>query len=107
MEALTIPVKLYVHYLTAAYSQEKYMVATCDMSRSFPDQYVLLETLNISININQPEPIDIIALQVDQLRNKKDQIIAAAQREITTVEDKIQQLLCIDHSPIEENEVPF
>lgn len=107
MEALTIPIKLYVHYVTSAYSQDKYVVFTSDMSRNYPDQYVLLETRDISININQPEPFDIIALQVDQLRNQKDQIIATAQRDITAVEDKIQQLLCIDHSPIEENEFPF
>lgn len=107
MEALTIPVKLYVHYATAAYAQNKYIVATGDMSRSFPDQYVLLETRDISININQPEPIDIIALQVDQLRNKKDELAAIAQREIAMVDDKIQQLLCIDHSPIDAFEIPF
>ncbi|WOJ32670.1 hypothetical protein R1917_10180 [Citrobacter koseri] len=107
MEALTIPVKLYIHYHTNTFSQEKIIVATCDMSRNFPDQYVLLETRDITIDVNQPEPFDIIALQVDQLRDQKDNIAAVAQRQISQVDDKIQQLLCIDHSPVQESDIPF
>lgn len=74
MEALAIPVKLYIHYNANTFSPDKYIVATCDMSRTFPDQYVLLETRDISIDVNQPEPFDIIALQVDQLRGQKEKI---------------------------------
>ncbi|HDZ8012171.1 TPA: hypothetical protein RUS85_002781 [Citrobacter amalonaticus] len=107
MEALTIPVKLYIHYNANTFSQEKIIVATCDMSRSFPDQYVLLETRNISIDVNQPEPFDIIALQVDQLRDQKEKIATLAQSQIALVDDKIQQLLCIDHSPVQESDIPF
>lgn len=62
MEALAIPVKLYIHYNANTFSPDKYIVATCDMSRTFPDQYVLLETRDISIDVNQPEPFDIIAV---------------------------------------------
>lgn len=72
MEALAIPVKLYIHYNANTFAQEKVIVSTCDMSRTFPDQYVLLETRDISIDVNQPEPFDIIALQVDQLRGQKE-----------------------------------
>lgn len=107
MEALTIPVTLYIHYNANAFSQEKIIVATCDMSRSFPDQYVLLETRNISIDVNQPEPFDIIALQVDQLRDQKEKIATLAQSQIAQVDDKIQQLLCIDHSPVQESDIPY
>lgn len=74
MEALAIPVKLYIHYNANTFAQEKVIVSTCDMSRTFPDQYVLLETRDISIDVNQPEPFDIIALQVDQLRGQKEKI---------------------------------
>lgn len=107
MEALTIPVKLYIHYITNSFSSDKYHASTCDMSQSYPDMYVLLETRDINLDINQPEPFDIIALQVDQLRGQKEHIAADAQRQIAAVDDKIQQLLCIDHSPIEESDVPF
>ena len=107
MEALTIPVKLYIHYSINTFSQNKYVVSICDMSRNYPEQYVLLETRDITVDVNQPEPFDIIALQVDQLRGKKEEIVATAQRHIAQVEDKIQQLLCIEHSPVNEDEFPF
>lgn len=107
MEALAIPVKLYIHYHTQTFSSDKYIVATCDMSRSFPDTYVLLETREITLDINQPEPFDIIALQVDQLRGQKETIAAEAQHQIDRVNDKIQQLLCIDHTPVQESDIPF
>lgn len=58
------------------------------MSRSFPDQYVLLETRNISIDVNQPEPFDIIALQVDQLRDQKEKIATLAQSQIAWLTTK-------------------
>ena len=107
MEALTIPVKLYIHYATNTFSSEKFMIFTCDMSQNYPDAYVLLETREINIEVNQPEPFDIIALQVDQLRAQKETITTDAKRQIAAVDDKIQQLLCIAHSPIEESDVPF
>jgi len=107
MEALAIPVKLYIHYHTKTFSPDKYIIATCDMSRNYPDSYVLLETREITLDINQPEPFDIIALQVDQLRDQKETILAEAQRQISQVEDKIQQLLCIDHTPVQESDIPF
>ncbi|HFK4477327.1 TPA: hypothetical protein ACG0LC_001063 [Citrobacter sedlakii] len=107
MEALTIPVKLYIHYNANTFSQEKITVATCDMSRTFPERYVLLETRDISIDVNHPEPFDIIALQVDQLREQKEKIATRAQQQIAQVDDKIQQLLCIDHSPVQESDIPY
>lgn len=107
MEALAIPVKLYIHYNANTFAQEKVIVSTCDISRTFPDQYVLLETRDISIDVNQPEPFDIIALQVDQLRGQKEKIATLAKHQIAQVDDKIQQLLCIDHSPVQESDIPF
>ena len=71
MEALNIPVKLYVHYHLSTFSQNKFIVSVCDMSRHFPDQYVLLETHNINIAVNQPEPLDrttVKSRQCDALR---------------------------------------
>lgn len=107
MEALTIPVKLYIHHVTSPYSAEKFFICTSDMSQHAPDYYILLETRDIEIQVNSPDAFDLIALQVDQLRSQKQTIADTAQREIAAVDDKIQQLLCIDHSPVEENDVPF
>lgn len=107
MEALAIPVKLYIHYNANTFSPEKYIVATCDMSRNYPETYVLLETREITLDVNRPEPFDIIALHVDQLRGQKETIAAEAQRQIARVDDKIQQLLCIDHTPVQESDIPF
>lgn len=105
MEALTIPVTLYIHYATS-FLTNKFVVATADFTKSSPDQYVLLETRKIELTVNQPEPIDIIGLQVDLLREQKAKIAADAQQKIAIVEDKIQQLLCIDYTP-EEDEIPY
>lgn len=91
MEALAIPVKLYIHYNANTFAQEKVIVSTCDMSRTFPDQYVLLETRDISIDVNQPEPFDIIALQVDQLRGQKEKIATLAKHQISR--QKLFQIL--------------
>ncbi|WP_407084778.1 hypothetical protein [Pluralibacter gergoviae] len=107
MEALTIPVKLYIHYATRSYIDEKIVVTSCDMSRNHPDMYILLEIRDIEIQVNSPDAFDLIALQVDQLRSQKKTIAETAQRQLAAVDDKIQQLLCIDHSPVEENDVPF
>ena len=49
----------------------KSLVATVDMSKGFPDRYILLESREIEITVNQPQPIDIIGLQVEQLREQK------------------------------------
>lgn len=104
MEAHTIPVTLYVHFNTFT---NNYFVATCDMSKSAPDRYVLLEKREISFALDIPDPFSLIALQVDQLRRQKEQILAEAHLRQAEIDDKIQQLLCIDHTPGDVNHIPF
>lgn len=106
MEARTIPVTLFIHYATSTFSHEKLLVATVDMSKNFPDRYILLESLEIEITVNQPEPIDIIGLQVEQLREQKQKTVADAQQRIAAIDDKIQQLLCIEYTP-DTDELPY
>ncbi|HBQ2245532.1 TPA: hypothetical protein L7O74_000436 [Klebsiella pneumoniae] len=77
------------------------------MSQQYPDLYVLVTTKTVEVAIPALEPIDIIGMQVNALRAKKEKISAEAKKELGVIEDQIQQLLCIDHSPIEENDVPF
>lgn len=106
MEARTIPVTLFIHYATSTFSHEKLLVATVDMSKNFPARYILLESREIEITVNQPEPIDIIGLQVEQLREQKQKTVADAQQRIAAIDDKIQQLLCIEYTP-DTDELPY
>ena len=109
MEArTTIPVKLYVNYAfpTSTFCPGEILVATVDMSKGFPDRYILLDSREIEITVNQPQPIDIIGLQVEQLREQKQNTAADAQQRIAAIDDKIQQLLCIEYTP-DTDELPY
>ncbi|MBZ7534634.1 hypothetical protein FMK99_02930 [Klebsiella quasipneumoniae] len=77
------------------------------MSQKFPGIYVLVSTKTLDLPIPPLEPIDIIGMQVNALRARKEQISVEADMQLNVIEDQIQQLLCIDHSPIEENDAPF
>ncbi len=92
---------------TNPYLPTSYHSFTCDMSQQYPDLYVLVTTKTVEVPIPALEPIDIIGMQVNALRAKKEKISAEAKKELGVIEDQIQQLLCIDHSPIEESDVPF
>lgn len=107
MEALTIPVTIYVLATTSPYLPTSYSSFTCDMSQHYPDLYVLVATKTVEVAIPELEPVDIIGMQVNSLRAKKEKISAESIAQISVIEDQIQQLLCIDHSPIEESDVPF
>ncbi|MDR8482126.1 hypothetical protein, partial [Serratia nevei] len=75
MKALQIPVTLFIHANVSQYTQEKISVFTMDMSQ-YPE-YVLLETRTIHIDVNQPEPIDIIGKQVEALQLEKARLADA------------------------------
>ncbi|SMG60197.1 hypothetical protein [Cedecea sp. NFIX57] len=107
MEALPIQVKLYIHFATSEFLSEKIIVSTGDMSRNNPEHYVLLEERTVTLNVKMPDAFEIIGRQVSGLRAAKELIAAKAHREQAAIDDKIQQLLCIDHSPIEESDIPF
>ncbi|EMX7088525.1 TPA: hypothetical protein MAL24_003055 [Klebsiella pneumoniae] len=77
------------------------------MSQQYPDLYVLVTTKTLEVAIPALEPIDIIGMQVNALRAKKEQIFADTNKQLSIIDDQIQQLLCIDHPPIEESDVPF
>ncbi|HDR2893563.1 TPA: hypothetical protein I4G69_004481 [Enterobacter asburiae] len=107
MEALTIPVTLYIHASANPHVPAIYTVNVCDMSQNYPQLYVLLETRTICLELNPPEPIDIIGKKVERLQKEKASIVDQAHQRIAFIEDKIQQLLCIDHSTIQESDIPF
>ncbi|MDQ9395344.1 MULTISPECIES: hypothetical protein [Serratia] len=104
MKALQIPVTLFIHATTFPLT-EGFEVATADMT-SFRG-YVLLETRQIHIDVNQPEPIDIIGKQVEVLQLEKARLADATYKRIAEIDDQVQQLLCIEHCPIEADELPY
>ncbi|MFC0228018.1 hypothetical protein [Serratia aquatilis] len=109
MKALQIPVKLYIHALTRplpSQAELPYVISSADLT-NISDVYVLLETRVISIEVIEPEPIDVIGKQVDALRAQKERIAAESHRQQSVIDDKIQQLLCIEHSPVDEHELPY
>ncbi|EPH7219873.1 TPA: hypothetical protein ACKP06_000433 [Serratia marcescens] len=105
MKALQIPVTLFIHANVSQYTQEKISVFTMDMSQ-YPE-YVLLETRTIHIDVNQLEPIDIIGKQVEALQQEKARLADATYKRIAEIDDQVQQLLCIEHCPIEADELPY
>ncbi|MGQ6496440.1 hypothetical protein ACUNE2_02120 [Serratia sp. IR-2025] len=105
MKALQIPVTLFIHANVSQYTQEKISVFTMDMSQ-YPE-YVLLETRTIHIDVNHPEPIDIIGKQVEALKLEKARLADATYKRIAEIDDQVQQLLCIEHCPIEADELPY
>ncbi len=105
MKALQIPVTLFIHANVSQYTQEKISVFTMDMSQ-YPE-YVLLETRTIHIDVNQPEPIDIIGKQVEALQLEKARLADATYKRIAEIDDQAQQLLCIEHCPVDADELPY
>lgn len=105
MKALQIPVTLFIHANVSQYTQEKISVFTMDMSQ-YPE-YVLLETRTIHIDVNQPEPIDIIGKQVEALQLEKARLADATYKRIAEIDDQVQQLLCIEHCPVDADELPY
>lgn len=104
MKALQIPVTLYIY--TNPYAPG-YTVSTAEGMEIINPGYVLLDTQPITVSFAEPEPIDIIGKQVANLRTQKERIAAESHRQQSIIDDKIQQLLCIDHSPVDEHEFPF
>lgn len=105
MKALQIPVTLFIHANVSQYTQEKISVFTMDMSQ-YPE-YVLLETRTIHIDVNQPETIDIIGKQVEALQLEKTRLADATYKRIAEIDDQVQQLLCIEHCPVDADELPY
>ncbi|MFI3355522.1 hypothetical protein U2438_29265, partial [Klebsiella pneumoniae] len=60
------------------------------MSQQYPDLYVLVTTKTVEVPIPALEPIDIIGMQVNALRAKKEKISAEAKKELGVIEDQIQ-----------------
>ncbi|WP_145494948.1 hypothetical protein [Yersinia massiliensis] len=111
MTALQITTTIYIH--TNPYSTSKddrFTVHTCDMSQG-GSAYVLLETREITIPFDEPDPFEIISKHVDSLRSEKKKIAAESYHKQSLIDDQIQALLCIEHdtpaSVSDDTEIPF
>lgn len=62
MEALTIPVTVYVMATTNPYLPTSYHSFTCDMSQQYPDLYVLVTTKTVEVPILMPGAINAESL---------------------------------------------
>lgn len=85
MEALTIPVTIYVLATTNPFLPTSYHASTCDMSQKFPGVYVLVSTKTLELPIPPLEPIDIIGMQVNALRARKEQISVEADIQLNVI----------------------
>jgi len=106
MEAHTLNIKLFIHLSLKPFNTKKFYVFMHDLSVEYPDDYVLLEVRELSLDVRVPEPIDVVSKHVAQLQAKKERITASASMQIAALDDKIQQLLCIEHTP-ENDHIPF
>lgn len=111
MTALQITTQLYIHVNPhSTMKANRFIVSTCDMSQSTP-AYALLETREITIAFDEPDPFEIISKQVDSLRAQKERLAAESYRHKLLIDDQIQALLCIEHSTpsnvSDDTEIPF
>ncbi|QDW33817.1 hypothetical protein FFE93_012590 [Yersinia sp. KBS0713] len=111
MTALQITTTLYIHVNPhSALKDNRFIVCTCDMSQSAP-AYALLETREITLAFDEPDPFEIISKQVDSLRAQKERLAAESYRHQLLIDDQIQALLCIEHttssSVTDDNDIPF
>ena len=72
-------------------------VSTSDLSQGWPD-YILLSTQEVEFTVEKTDA-DLVREQIEGLEKTKTNVRADAQREIMRLDEKIQSLLAITHSP--------
>ena len=72
----------------------------------FPNSPTLSNGVKIEITVTQPEQIDSIGVQVEQLREPKQKTLPDSQQRIAASDHKIQHLLCIEYTP-DTDELPY
>lgn len=102
----TVSIKLFIHLSLLPFKKKPIYVSQFNLSQEYPDDYVLIDVRTIELDVAVPEPIDVLSKRVTQLQDQKDRIAASASMQIAALEDRIQQLLCIEHNP-ENDHIPF
>ncbi len=110
-----LPLTLYIHY---SETLGAFIALGADISKINTD-LTFIDTRTIEIEFDEPSNVDLINLRVSQLREAKSQIAAEAHLKQSSIDDKIQSLLCIEqisdtHEPHvdisdsgEFDEIPF
>ena len=111
MTALQITTTLYIHVNPhSTMEANRFIVCSCDMSQSTP-AYALLETREVTLSFDEPDPFEIISKQVDSLGAQKERLAAESYRHQLLIDDQIQALLCIEHGTpsniSDDTEIPF
>ena len=69
----------------------------CDMSEY---GYVLLDTVEVSVDYDLPEDFNFTQCEIDLLKKKKKSVQAEAQKTITRIDEQIQRLQCIEYKGV-------
>lgn len=90
-------VKAYLHWHKYDWQDEAtYQLDCADMTKVSPD-YVLVREMFIEVEV--PDNFDPTPKQIAALREKKQEILAAAHVQAENIEGQIQSLLSIEFKP--------
>lgn len=93
---MKVKIKGIIHWQCYEWDEPKYALWSTDMSSAGP-QYVPIQPHEFEVDI--PDDFDPRPKQVEALRQKKKEVLAAAQEKVNNLEDQIQRLLCIEFKP--------
>ena len=95
---MKVTIKGFIHLYKSMYlgDLDEYQFHMHDMSDMGPE-YVLIQPHEFEVEI--PDDFDPRPGMIDGLRKQQQQTLADAQLKVTRIEERIQQLLCIEHKP--------
>lgn len=93
---MRVKIKIFLHWQHNTYKDSPWEIWSCDMSGSFKDCVLVGER---EVEVEVPDDFDPRPGMIDALKKQKTQVLAEAQRKATQIEERIQQLLCIEHKP--------
>lgn len=92
----TVTIKQHVHASRSYDGQISYSLFAAPF-----DQHGYIPLFEQEFTIEIPDDFDLNDKEVQSLKAEKARIQAEAQMEITRIEERIRNLLCIEHKPIE------
>ena len=94
---MKIKTKVLVHWhMNSWQTKPEWIINSHDMTCCGPE-YVVAAKQEIEVEV--PDDFDPRPKQIDSLRKKKDEVLAAAQMQVNNIEEQIQRLLCLEYKP--------
>jgi hypothetical protein len=93
---MKVTIKGIIHWQDSGYTPPQFRLWPQDMSSCGPE-YVPIQPHEMEVEI--PDDFDPRPKQVEILRQKKKEVLAAAQEKVNNLEEQIQRLLCIEFKP--------